>query len=309
MRVLKSFGLWCAGAILLAGCRSAKPPPPPPQAVSVAERLSSQAEGLSQQGNWAAAVNAWKKAAEQFGLLNNLEAQATALHNQGQAELERGNPQPAFELFSRAAELNGKTRRTNEWWRNQMGLLQAGASLTNHSESLEKRLAELTPKARELREPLTRALFFNELGLWQRRQKRFEEAETSFKTAEQIFGQAQDPTGVAAVLANRALLAEDTANFAGAEAFWRGALSRFESLAQPPGIARALAGLGRSLSQQDKDLPAAEDFLRRAAANFGLLKKEEERRAALAALLECLRKQGKTEAMREIQKQLQPTAS
>src|SRR4051812_9965079 len=87
--------LLCACALAVVGCRSAKPPPPEPTAVKVAERLTTQAEGLSEQQNWTGAANEWKRAAEQHGLLNDLPQQAVALHNAGQAELEQGHYEEA----------------------------------------------------------------------------------------------------------------------------------------------------------------------------------------------------------------------
>lgn len=285
--------LLCACALGFVGCRSAKPPPPQPRAVKVADRLTSQAEALSDQQNWTVAANEWKRAAEQHGLLNDLPHQAVALHNAGQAELEQAHYEEALHLFEKAAELNQKNGRDAEWWRNQIGLLQAEAALTNRSDDLGTKFEDLSAKAKDLKEPLVHALFLNELGLWQRRQKSVEQADVSFKQAEQNFTQAQNPTGVAVAVANRALLAEDIGKFAAAEDLWRNALGRFEKVSDPPGIARALAGLGRSLFRQNKKLSEAEDLLRRATENFGALKKEPEKKAALLVLEDCLRAEGK----------------
>ncbi|MDB6034943.1 MAG: hypothetical protein JWM16_5281 [Verrucomicrobiales bacterium] len=259
----------------------------------MADRLTTQAEGLSEQQNWTAAANEWKRAAEQHGLLNDLPQQAVALHNAGQAELEQAHYEEALHLFEKAAELNQKGGRNTEWWRNQIGLLQAAVALTNRSDDLGTKFEDLTAKAKDLKEPLINALFLNELGLWQRRQKSADQADASFQQAEQSFTQAQNPTGVAVAVANRALLAEDVGKFAAAEDLWRNALSRFERVSDPPGIARALTGLGRSLFRQNKSLADAEDFLRRAAENFGVLKKEPEKKAALLVLEDCLRAEGK----------------
>jgi tetratricopeptide (TPR) repeat protein len=260
----------------------------------VADRLTSQAEGLSEQQNWPAAANEWKKAAEQFGLLNDLPQQAVALHNQGQAELEQAHHEAALPLFERASDLNRKAGRSTEWWRNQIGILQAEAALTDRSEDLARRFEELSAKAKDLKDPLLEGFFLNELGLWQRRQNHAEQANTTFQQAEQKFTQAGNDTGVAVAISNRALLAEDKEKFAMAETLWRNALGKFEKLADPPGIARALAGLGRSLLKQNKNLAEAEDFLRHAAENFAVLKNEPESKAAQAALAECLKLEGKT---------------
>ena len=87
MKLCHWLGFVCSAVLLCSGCRSAKPSPPAPRAVTVADRLSSQAETLSEQQNWSGAANAWKKSGEQYALLNDLPRQAVALHNQGQAEL------------------------------------------------------------------------------------------------------------------------------------------------------------------------------------------------------------------------------
>jgi tetratricopeptide (TPR) repeat protein len=261
--------------------------------VSVATRFTSQAETLSQQQNWPAAAAEWKRAAEQFGLLNDLPQQAIASHNEGEAEQEQGHLEEARRLFNAAAELNQKTGRDAEWWRNQIALLQVDALLPNRSQDLEKRFEELLPKSKNLNQPLLLGLFQNELGLWQMHKKEWKEAESAFASAEKNFQQVQNAAGVAATLANRALLAESTEQFATAERLWRDALSRFEKLAAPSGIARSLAGVGRSLLRQEKKLPESEDFLRRAANNFAVLKLENERKKTLQALAANLKAQGR----------------
>ena len=287
------------------GCRSAKAPPPTPQAVSVATRLTTQAETLSQQQNWPAAAEEWKKSAEQFGLLNNLPQQAIALHNQGEAEQEQGHGEGARKLFNAAAELNQKTGRDSEWWRNQIALLQVDAGLANRSQDLEKRFEELLPKSKNLNQPLLLALFQNEVGLWHMHKKDWKDAETAFVSAEKNFQQVQNAVGIAATLANRALLAEATEQFASAESLWRDALSRHEKLSAPAGIARSLAGIGRSLLKQQNKLSESEDFLRRAANNFAVLKLESERKKTLQALAANLKAQGRDADAEKVLKELQ----
>jgi tetratricopeptide (TPR) repeat protein len=287
------------------GCRSAKPPPPVPQAVAVAGRFSSQAETLSEQQNWPAAVAEWKKAAEQFALLNDLPQQAVALHNEGEAEQEQRHLEEARHLFESAAVLNQKTGREEEWWRNQIALLQVDAGLGNRSQDLEKRFEELLPKSKNLHQPLLEGLFQNELGLWHLYKMQWKEAGAAFGSAEKNFQQVQSQAGVAATLANRALLAESTQEFAAAEPLWRDALSRYEKLAAPAGIARSLAGVGRSLLKQEKKLPESEDFLRRAADNFGVLKLESERKKTLQALAANLKAQGRDADAEKVSKGLE----
>jgi tetratricopeptide (TPR) repeat protein len=260
--------------------------------VSVADRLTTQAETLSQQQNWPAAAAEWRKSAEQFGLLNDLPQEAIALHNQGEAEQEQGHSEEARKLFNAAAEINQKTGRDAEWWRNQIALLQVDAVLPNRSQDLEKRFEELLPKSKNLN-PLLQGLYQNEFGLWQMHKKEWKEAGAAFGSAEKDFQQAQNPGGAAATVANRALRAESTEEFATAETLWRDALSRYEKLAAPADIARSIAGIGRSLLKQEKKLPESEDLLRRAANNFSVLKLEGERKKALQALAANLKAQGR----------------
>jgi tetratricopeptide (TPR) repeat protein len=246
--------------------------------------LTSQAETQSTQQNWPAAATEWKKAADQFGLLNDLPRQAIALHNQGQAEQEQSHMDAALRLFESAAALNQKTAQTAEWWRNQIALLQVEAGLSNRAPELERRFQELASRAKDLHDPSIHGLFQNELGLSNMAKKQWAKAEASFLAAEKDFAESKNATGTAAAQGNRALLAEATDKFATAESLWRSALSQFEKLAQPTGIARSLAGIGRSLLGQQQNLAEAEDLLRRAAENFRLLKLDAERKKALEAL-------------------------
>ena len=268
----------------VSGCRSAKPPPPIPEAAAVARRITSQAETLSGQENWPAAATEWRKAAEQFALLNDQRQQAIAIHNQGQAEQEQRHLPEALRLFEIAATLNQKITQTNEWWRNQIALLQVEAALSHRAPELEQRFQKLSRRVGDLKEPAILGLFEIELGLSQMAKKQWSAAETSFNAAEKNFEQSKSPAGIVASRANRALLAEATDHFAAAEVLWRSALSQYQELAQPAGIARSLAGIGRALLGQHKNPAEAQDFLRRAEKNFRQLKMEAERKKALEAL-------------------------
>jgi tetratricopeptide (TPR) repeat protein len=300
---------WFLAALLALvcclACRSAKPPAPVPQAVGVAARFTTQAETLSEQQNWPAAAAEWKKSAEQSGLLNDLPQQAVALHNQGEAEQEQRHFEAARPLFESAAVLNQKTGREEEWWRNQIALLQVEAFLTNRTEEVEKRFQDLSSKSKNLKQPLLHGLFLNELGLWHMSKKEWKEAEAAFTSAEKSFQQTQNPSGIAATLANQALLAENTKNFPTAETLWRDAIGKYEKLAQPVGIARSLAGVGRSLLKQNKNLPESEDFLRRAAKNFAVLKLESEQKKTLQALAASLKAQGRESETEKVLKDLE----
>lgn len=282
--------LLSSAAAFFAGCSSTKPPAPAPPALSLAEHTAAQAAKLSQGQNWPAAAWEWRLAAGRFSLLNDEAGEAVALHNLAQAQRELGREDEARLLLESASGINQKLGRTNEWWRNQIALLQIES---HHPESLPSRFATLLPKVIQLQDRSTRGLFLNELGLWQTRQTRFSEAEDSFAQADQQFQAVNDPGGRAAVQANQAQLKEEQKNYSEAARLWRQALDKFEVLADAQGIARSLSGQGRSLLFSQTDLPHAEELLRRATHNFHLLRSPREEAASRSLWIECLRAQGK----------------
>jgi len=150
-------------------------------------------------------------------------------------------------------------------------------------------------------------LFHNELALWQQTRGDLEKAAETFQRAGEHFQAADDSLGVATVLANRAQLYERQQNYAAAIEKWRAALARFESQADPHGITRCLAGLGRSLLAAEKDLAAAEDLLRRAARNYRTLNSPKELRSALDLLEKCLRAQGKEKEAEQLRSEFNAT--
>ena len=284
----------CLLLLLLLGCHSAPPPAPTPPAVSMAQRAQAQAAGLSQQQNWPAALRAWQLAADRCSLLNDLANEAVALHNLAQAERELGQTAEARKNLERAALLNEKTGRTNEWWRNQIGLLQLEAEAAQ-MEALKARFEKLLPIASQLREPSTHGMFLVEAGLWQRSQGEFNKAAQSFAEAERDFKTAHDTAGLTAISANRAELSELRKDYAAAINFWKTALAQFQSMADPQGIARALAGQGRALLAANQELALAEDLLGRAAHNYRTLNMTKQARATLELLAQCLQAEGKQE--------------
>ena len=291
LRVLSSLVVFAV--FLLVGCRSAPPPAPIPPAVTMAQRAEEQAVRLSrEQQNWPAAVRAWQLAADRFSLLNELEGEAVALHNLAQAERQLDQTEQAQRHLEQAASLNEKTGRTNEWWRNQIALLQLEAQ-TGKAQRLKARFEKLLPLASRLTSHSLHGLFLNEVGLWQKNQGQFSEATSSFAQAEENFKSAHDSFGVATVTANRAGLYEQRQNYASAIPLWKAALAQFQTLRDPEGIAAALAGQGRCLLSANQDLPAAEDLLRRAARNYRLLQKTTPAQATQELLARCLTAQGK----------------
>ncbi|MBI5688289.1 MAG: tetratricopeptide repeat protein [Verrucomicrobia bacterium] len=251
------------------------------------------AQKLSANENWSAAVREWQNAADRYRLLNDRANEAVALHNLAQAHRALGDFDRARVLLEQAADLNQQLGRSDEGWRNQIALLQI-ESQAKQNATLDARFAKLTASPPPDSQPQLQGLFFNELGLWQQRQGDLAKAGETFRRAEQAMAKAGDRLGLAVVLANRARLDEAQRKFADALEKWGEARTRFEALADPPGIAASLAGEGRVLLAAGQNLPAAETLLRRASENFRTLKMENDRADTLRLLMECLTTQKKT---------------
>lgn len=282
----------CLLLAFLLGCASAKPPPPAPPAITAANRTAAQAAQLSQRQNWPAAAREWKLAVDRFALLNDRAGEATALHNLAQAQLELGDLDQARRHLEEAATLNQAIGRQEDWWRNQIALLQVEAR-ARQTNALQTRFEKLTPLVGEVKNRSLQGLFLNETALWQQSRNDLEKAAQTLQQAQEHFQAANDRPGIAAVLANRAQLYEAQQNYSLAIETWRTALTRFESLTDPPGVTRSLAGLGRSLLAAEKDLPVAEEMLRRATRNHRTLNSPKEAQATLELLKKCLVAQGK----------------
>src|SRR5688572_19890663 len=126
------FGIWIL-MIGVCGCRSAKPPPEPPFAVARAERSRVQARGLSEQQNWGAAAAEWRTAAKEASLLNDGASEATALHNLADTERQLQQYETSYSNALAAAQINEVLGRKEDWWRNQILLLQLEDLQTNRS--------------------------------------------------------------------------------------------------------------------------------------------------------------------------------
>ncbi len=276
---------WC-------GCKSAPPPAPVPEARRQAQLTAASAAKLSQVQNWNGAARQWELAGNQFATLEDLTNEAVALHNEAQARSELGNASRAQQLLEQAAALNREIGNTNEWWRNQIALLQLESqtqqetTLSNRFDHLDRVLPTLTPK--ELR-----GLFYNELGQWKLQRGDLSQAEDAFRQAESAFTQCNSKEGLAAIMANRALLWTAQTNYPAALREWTRSLHAYEALADPQGIARALAGLGTTRLGSGQDLPQAERDLRRAAHNYETLNQPAERIRVLQSLVACLKAQHK----------------
>ncbi|HXG48238.1 MAG TPA: hypothetical protein VNO52_11490 [Methylomirabilota bacterium] len=282
-----------AGGVLV-GCSSAPPPAPPPPALAEAERWAVAGARMSAAENWAAAARAWRQAADRFASLRDDVREAVALHNLAGAERELGRFREAREPLERAASLNARAGRTNDWWRNQVALLQVRHGLGPDA-ALDAHLAEVADRAPAIADPQVRALFQNEAGLWRLQRGELDRAAACFEEAAVLFFRAGDRSGTAVVMANRALLDEARGRPREAAERWRTALAAFEALRDPAGIADALLGLGRSLTAAGEDLGRAEEALREAVRNYRTLGRPAAAQRALEQLRLCLRTRGRTE--------------
>lgn len=289
--------------LLLSACSSSPPPPVLPVAVAQASYAADMARKLSANENWSVAAREWQNAVDRYRLLNDRASEAIAFHNLAQAQRALGDLDRAHALLEQAADLNQQLGRSDEGWRNQVALLQIEAQ-AKQTAALGARFTKLAAAPPPDSRPQLQGLFFNELGLWQRCRGDLAKADETFRRAEQAMAKAGDRHGAAAVLANRAWLDEAQGRFAAALEKWSQARARFETLADPPGIAAALAGEGRVLLAAGQNLPAAEAALRRASDNFRTLKMNDDRAAALHSLVTCLTAQKKTAEAVEVQKAL-----
>jgi len=279
---------------ILAGCRSAKPPQPQPRSITEATRSTAQAGKLMEARNWQSAATEWKKAVDEYFLVNDLTNAAVALHNLGQAERELTQYNEARKDLEQAAELNNRLRRKEEWFRNQIALLQLD-SVSGHTNEPGARLQKLSAQLSEIRNASLSGTFLVEAGLFEQSQGQLSKAAETFQHAAREFEAVHDRFGTATVLANQAKLFEQQMNYPAAMDAWHAALAQFEALADPPGVTRSVQGLGRTLLLAKMDLANAEQYLRQAVRNFQSLHDEAGLIESLGLLKKCLTLQGKPE--------------
>lgn len=283
---------WLAALLvtMILGCRTAPPPPPVPAARQQAQLIAQSALALSQQANWTAAEREWARAADRFAALNDRVQEAVALHNLAQAQRQLGRLLSARDQFERAARINQSTGQTNAWWRNQLALVQLEPDL-DPPVSPAPRLDALSALLPALTDPRLRGLFLNDLGRQQLRQGEIPAAETTLRHALETFRAAAWPAGVAAATANLADTQLAQNQFEPAYASWTTALRLFEQAADLQGIALAMEGLGRTRLAEARNLPQAEDWLRRAARGYHHIHRTLDRIRVLESLFLCLQQQ------------------
>ncbi|MBI5396067.1 MAG: hypothetical protein HZA91_12290 [Verrucomicrobia bacterium] len=264
---------------------------------------------LSASENWSAAAREWQRAVERHRLLNDRAGEAIALHNLAHAQRELGDLAAARDLLEQAAAINDALGRKEEWWRNQIALLQT-ESQAKQSAALDARFEQLAASPPPPSQPELQGLFLNEQGLWRQDRGDFGKADESFRAAENAFQKAGSRAGIATLFANRARLDAAQNRHAVALEKWARTLAMFEALADTRGVAAAQAGQGRALLASGQNLPLAENLLRRASDNYRTLKAKTDLAAALASLEACLAAQNKTaeaaQAAAERQALLQP---
>ena len=289
--------------LLLPACRTAKPPTPQPAAVTEAAQSANQARKLSVAANWSGAAREWETAASEYFLLNDLTNAAIALHNLAQAQMELRQYDLAMTNLHHAADLNHRLRRDEEWFRNQIAILQAEALAGRTNEA---RIEQLRKKIDAITDSSVRGTFLNEVALFQKSRGDLNAALETFQRASAEFASAKDRHGSATVLANQAKLFEAQMNYPAALDAWQAALRDFEALADPPGITRSLVGMGRTLVAAKQNLPRAENLLRQAARNYRTLGQQASRREAVELLAQALEAQNKFEEAAAVRRELRP---
>ncbi|MFN0067419.1 MAG: hypothetical protein ACKVYV_07250 [Limisphaerales bacterium] len=265
----EAFGFIAPLLLTLTACRSTPPPPPAPPAVALAAATAQQAGKLLAGGNWAAAARQWDLAATRFQLVNDLAGTATARHNAGIAWLSAGDAATAHERLGEAAVLNEELGRRDDWWRNQVALLNLELDRADHC-GAANRLARLGPLAGEIAEPRVRMLFEHARARALLVEGRPEEAEERLSAARALApAEGADRASLAATEARAAGVRQD---WPAAETRWREALAGYERAGDAPGVATALAGLGRVLLNRPGREADGERLLERAAENFKALK-------------------------------------
>lgn len=278
-------GRWAQGclaflALAWAGCASSPPPPTKPAAVAEAERVATQAARFLAEGNWQGAAVWWKRAGEQYALLNLAPKSALAWHNEGLARRALGEWETARTLWERAAESNVRSGLTNAWWRNQLALLQGERE--RDAAAARVRAQPLVDRRATLTDVWLSALLDHELAALELVEDRASEALEKVQRAERVFGSLGDRTAQAASLILRAQVLRRLGRSEDSEAAWRSALAAYGQLGDPPGVAVALAGLGSLLATLEGRAAEAEGLLAQAEANLGGLRRDQDRLAVAA---------------------------
>ncbi len=262
-------------AVAGAGC-AGRPVPAPPRAVAEAERLVAQASKLQAEENWPGAADWWRRAGQQYQLLNRRGDVALARHNEGICRRAMGQLGVSHALLEEASAANRDLGRTNAWWRNQIALLQ----LENESDlgRASARLESLEPRLAGIAEPSLVALLRHEEARTRAGQGRLPEALSASARAAAAFQALGEAGGSAAVLLTRARIFQMRGDSVEAVAAWREALAAFERMGHPRGVAMSLSGLGVSLARGGGTREEAESILRRALENLAALKMEAESR-------------------------------
>lgn len=282
-----NIGWICLGVVLVCGgCRSVPPPEPKPAAVLKVEQLALTAASVSEAGNWVAAENTWQEVAAQYGELDRREEQAVALHNQAVAAFRQNKYEVAETVAEQAAAIN---RQGNEWWKNQILLLQIEGkkSPQKAASRLESLLVEAKKKSLEMSSPILWAILVNEQGVLLLGDGQAESAKVMFNKV--LEKGNLDAVWVLVVRSNLALCAEQSTDYMGALQTWQEILEKARKLAEREIIATALEGVGRCELRLG-NTEEARVALQRAMDNYGRLNMSVEQ-TRVKELLEILMKE------------------
>lgn len=289
-------------ATLLVGCSTSQPEPVPP-AVQQINQLMETANSVSIAGNWIAAENTWEEIARKSALLDRRDLQAIALHNQAYAAYKQNHLDAALRLATEAAEIN---KQGEQWWKNQILLLQIEKKL-----SLESRTARLTSlEQTEKRDDLIHTfphifvLLQNEKGIDLLKEQKIEQSKTVFETA---LLNAKEPTMILAIKSNLALCAEEENDYEKSLELWNEILSQGKNITNSEIIATSLYGAGRCCWKLGRTSDAV-ILLRRAASNYKWQNMDDEYLKALNSLKACFSELKNEGAVKEIDKEIEQLA-
>lgn len=287
---------------LLVGC-STPQPEPVPHAVQQINQLMETANSVSIAGNWAAAENTWEEIAKKSALLDRRDLQAIALHNQAYAAYKQNHFDAALRLATEAAEIN---KQGEEWWKNQILLLQIEKKLSPESRTARLSFLDQTEKRDDLIHtfPHIFVLLQNEKGIDLLNGQKIEQAKAVFETA---LLNAKESTTILAIKSNLALCAEEENDYEKSLELWNEILLQAKNITNSEIIAASLYGAGRCCWKLGRASDAV-ILLRRAASNYKWQNMDDEYLKTLNSLKACFSELENESAVKEIDDEIEQLA-
>ena len=287
---------------LLVGC-STPQPEPVPHAVQQINQLMETANSVSIAGNWAAAENTWEEIAKKSALLDRRDLQAIALHNQAYAAYKQNHFDAALRLATEAAEIN---KQGEEWWKNQILLLQIEKKLSSESRTARLSFLDQTEKRDDLIHtfPHIFVLLQNEKGIDLLNGQKIEQAKAVFETA---LLNAKESTTILAIKSNLALCAEEENDYEKSLELWNEILLQAKNITNSEIIAASLYGAGRCCWKLGRTSDAV-ILLRRAASNYKWQNMDDEYLKTLNSLKACFSELENESAVKEIDNEIEQLA-